>query len=482
MATGLAATANSYPKILWEANSGGQMLFLSCPYWEVLADGDRGGGKTDALLNAYLSNVNQGYGTDWRGIIFRLTYPQLTDIIDRSRVWIPKTFPGAKYNRSEHEWEFLQGEKLMFRHLENLKSYDSYHGHAYPFLGFEELTNWPNHEPYEAMLSCSRPPSSTTNVPLMVRSTTNSFGVGHSWVKARFIDGKLPFVPYGKRGRERVRIPMLWRENVRFVETDPGYHDRLAASISNPSQRKAWLENSWDIVAGGRFSDAWRESTHYIDPFRIPDDWYVDRSHDWGSSKPFANLWFAESNGEQLIDGRSWPKGTLFVINEDYGCSGSMDDPGWKPNVGIGLTPDEIALRVKVEEEKMIGSGLIGKKPKPGPADDPVFDVSRGTSMASQMGKYQIYWTKPSKGPGSRITGWQLIESRLKAAIDSPMENPGLFVFNTCRHLRRTLPILPRDQKRQDDIDTSTEDHLADALRLRVLVGHHASIQHGVSL
>ena len=40
-----------------------------------------------------------------------------------------------------------------------------------------------------------------------------------------------------------------------------------------------------------------------------------------------------------------------------------------------------------------------------------------------------------------------------------------LFVFNTCAHVIRTLPALPHDKHRPEDVDTSAEDHAPDALR-----------------
>ena len=470
------------PKTTWEPNPGGQWFFLRCPHWEVLTDGDRGGGKTSVLLNSFLMYVGAGFGSDWNGIIFRLYNPDLKDIIAKSKVIINGAFPGSKFNKKDQEWTFETGETLAFRHLENIKAYDQYHGHSYPFIGFEELTNWPDHEPYEAMLSCSRPPSANPDIPLITRATTNSFGSGYQWVKSRFIDGKKPFVAYGDEGMKRARIPIYWEENVDFVKADPNYHKRLSATLSDENKRKAWLEGSWDIVAGGRFSGVWLESVHYIEPFNIPSNWNVDRSHDWGSSKPYATLWYAESNGEQIEDGRSWPKGTLFVINEDYGCQGEMGEPNWKPNVGVELGPADIAKRVKQTEQEMLMWGLIKKQPRPGPGDDPLFDVSRGESMASTMAKQGVVWLKPSKGPGSRITGWQLIEDRLKASRQHPMEEPGLFVFNTCRHLRRTLPILPRDPKKPDDVQSDSEDHLLDSLRLKCLSYRRGNVVRSVSL
>lgn len=471
------------PKPIWRANRGGQWAFLACPYWECLAHGDRGGGKTTGLLVSYLSHVGKGFGRDWRGVIFKLTYPQLKDVIDISKAFIPKAYPDAKFNKVDHEWTFEAGENLLFLPLENLAAYDRVHGSSFPWIGHEELTNYPTSEPYEAVLSCSRRRSARMDVPLMVRDTTNSYGVGHTWVKSRFITAKQPFIPYGEPGRERIHIPILWRQNEKYVATDPDYHKRLSDSTTDESKRKAWLENSWDIVAGGRFSDVWRESIHVMEPFNIPMGWRVDRSHDWGSSAPFATHWYAESNGERLPDGRSWPRGTLFVIHEDYGCEGNMHDVNWKPNVGLRLTPLEIAERTKQHETHMREWGLIKRQPQPGPADDNLFDVSHGRSMASIMSAppYQIVWNRASKGPGSRVTGWQLLEDRLKASLQYPMEHPGIFIFNRCQHLIRTLPLAPRDPKKQEDIEMD-EDHCLDSIRYRLLAYGGGNVVRGVSL
>lgn len=468
----------------WQANPGGQWLFLACPYWEALADGDRGGGKSAALVASFLAHVGEGYGSGWRGVIFRRTYPELDDLIDRAREIIADIYPGVKPMKKPPEFEFQTGEKLMFRHLDSLKTYNSYHGHSIPFIGIDELTTWPDSEVYEAILSCSRPSKAMPNLPLMVRPTTNSWGVGHQWVKSRFVVGKKPFVPYGPPGRERILIKMQWAENLPFVAADPNYHDRLSDTITNPAQRAAWINNSWDIVAGGRFSDLYRESVHVLEPFTIPRTWRVDRSHDWGASHPYCTLWFAESSGEAIDDGRRWPKGTLFAIHEDYGCEGNMLDANWKPNIGLRLTPAEIAARTKDQERAMLNWGVVQKMPQPGPADDNIFDASRGRSIASQMSDSPNYlhWMKASKGPGSRIAGCQAIDARLKASLQHPMELPGLFIFESCQHLRRTLPMVPRDPKRPDDVDTTSEDHAVDALRYRLNAHTSVGVVHGLSL
>lgn len=465
-------------KVIWEANRGGQWLFLKSLHWQALADGDRGGGKTDTLLHSYLQHVGEGWNEDWNGIILRRTFPQLRDIIARSHRWIPREFPGAQYNKNDRIWIFPERESLQFGYLNSLTDYERYHGFSFAYIGFEELTNWPTPECYEAMISCSR--SARKGIPLKIRANTNPWGSGFQWVKSRFVDHAEPFKPIGEMGRERIRIPISWRENTPFRAADPDYHVRLAEEITNQAQLKAWLHGSWDIMAGGYFADIWRDGVHWIEPFDIPPTWYIDRSHDWGSSAPFCTLWFAESNGEALPDGRRWPKGTLFVINEDYGCAGNPEKPNWKPNVGLELLPKDIAARVRQTEERMMSTRFVQKKPQPGPGDDPLWDVSRGQSMAKQMSDAGVLWTRPSKGPGSRVAGWMEIAQRLKASRQHPMEEKGLFVFQTCKHLHRTLPSLPRDVKNPDDIDSSTEDHPADALRLRCLKSLHGSATRAV--
>ena len=48
-------------KVAWAPQPGSQESFLSCPVYEVLYEGTRGPGKTDALLMDFLQHVGQGY-------------------------------------------------------------------------------------------------------------------------------------------------------------------------------------------------------------------------------------------------------------------------------------------------------------------------------------------------------------------------------------------------------------------------------------
>ena len=278
---------------VWSPQAGSQELFLSCPIFECLYEGTRGPGKTDALLMDYLQHVGTGLGPDWRGILFRRSHPELADVIAKSQKWFKRIFPGAEFNKVEKTWTFPDGEQLLLRHIQTVDDYWNYHGHAYPWIAWEELTNWADDGAFRKMMSCCR--SSNPRVPRKYRATANPYGVGHNWVKRRYrLPGHRGVVIRDARDSEgeleppRVAIHGHIMENRILLDADPQYISRLRASARNPSELKAWLKGDWDIVAGGMFDDVWAPKRLVLDPFPIPSTWRVDRSFDWGSSRPFS--------------------------------------------------------------------------------------------------------------------------------------------------------------------------------------------------
>lgn len=471
-----------WSELIWEAQQGSQWAFLECEFFEALYHGTRGPGKTDALLMAFAKHVGRGFGAAWRGVIFRQTYPQLADVVAKSEKWFRQLFPTAKFNKSKMMWEWPTGEALLFRHMNSVADYWNYHGHEYPFIGWEELTNWSTDECYKIMISCCR--SSTPGVPRVYRATTNPYGVGHNWVKERFrLGGKWWQTTVvldakditGRPEPARISFYGFIDENKILMDADPNYKTAIIASAANPAMAKAWLYGSWNIVAGGMFGDIWSPTHHILKPFEIPHTWRMDRSFDWGSSKPFSVGWWAESDGCDFRDGdgkvRSSVRGDLFRFREWYGFTG-------KANEGLKMLATEIAKGI-VERE--VQWGIYGRV-KAGVADSSIFNTENGNCIADDMerkvrlddGKeYRgISWEHADKRPGSRKNGWEQVRKVLKDALPNPdgrpREQPGLFVFDTCVNFIRTVPSLPRDEKDMDDIDTDAEDHIGDELRYRV--------------
>lgn len=446
----------------WAAQEGSQKAFLSCPVFECLLSGNRGGGKTDCLLMDFLQHVGKGYGRAWRGILFRRTYPELEDVMAKAEGLFSVAFPDAVYNRVKATWHFPGGESLRFRQFMRASDYWSYHGHAYQWIGWEELTNWPMDDCYRSMFSCCRSP--VKGIPLKVRSTANPYGTGHSWVKDRFrlpTTGRVGQIirdsldDRGKPEPPRVAIESKLAENKVLLAADPGYIDRIAASASNPEQLKAWIDGSWDIVAGGMFGDLWDKNVHIIEPFEIPDSWTIMRGFDWGSSKPFSVGWWAKSDGTDA-GGRSWVRGDMIRINEWYGWNN-------KPNTGLRMLASDIAKGIVEREEKWD----IHHRVEPGPADSSIFDEENGDCIATDMQEEGVIWMRADKRPGSRKQGWEQFRKMMKGSLGAaPRENPGLYIFKgRCEQFKRTVPVLARDEKDLDDVDTDAEDHIADESR-----------------
>lgn len=454
----------------WMPLPGSQLMFLTCPVFEALYEGGRGFGKTLVLLMDFAKDVGKGYGKNWRGILFRLSYGDLDDVVQKIESLFPKIFPGFRFLKSKSEYSAVwkDGEQLLLRHMLSEEDYPAYHGHQYPWIGWEELTQWTNDKAYRLMFSCCRP--TAPGIPCRVRATTNPFGNGHSWVKKRF---KLPAF----RGRvirtpgeaDRVAIHGNLSENFLLLHDAPNYPLQIAQAATSPAQAEAWVKGSWDVNAGGMVDDLWDVNYHVIPMFPaklIPRGWRITRAYDHGQSHPFAVGWWLESNGEPLkYNGKEYGRirGDLILYQEWYGTTG-------EEQTGVRMMAGQIAQGILDREKDM---GLYGRVMR-GPADTEIYSKdSRGTgrSPADDMEDVGIYWDRADKSPGSRKRGWQMLRGRLanaKPGPDGTREKSGIFVTEACKYWIMYVPTMPRDQADLDDVPEKYEDHLGDMTRYRL--------------
>lgn len=264
----------------------------------------------------------------------------------------------------------------------------------------------------------------------------------------------------------RQYIPALLTDNPTQAENDPDYADRLTG-LGSPELVRAMLEGDWNIVAGGALDDVWSDRL-VVPRFRVPDSWRVDRSFDWGSTHPFAVCWWAEADGTEaeMPDGRQWspPPGSLVMCHEWYGAEG--------PNKGLKMAPRDVAIGIR-DVEQQLSAGKMAGPVMPGPADNQISAVSQpGTpTIADEMASVGVHWTSSDKAPGTRKIGLELLRSRMREAGKDHPENPAIYIMDHCRNAIAQLPVLPRDPKKPDDVDTDSEDHMYDAIRYRVLAG-----------
>ena len=436
--------AESCARVIWQPQPR-QVAFLRRPEYEVLYGGAAGGGKSDALLMWVLQPYEVPH---YQGLLLRKTYPELEELINRSLDLYPKIVTGCKYNGNSHVWRFPSGARIYLGSMHRAQDVIKYQGRAFSRIGFDELTHF-SWEEYSYMFSRNRPTGAGL-IP-QIRGATNPGGIGHAWVKSRFIDNRLPEQSYAYTmdiagrtyTRHRAFIPATVFDNRILLDNDPNYV--AAMGMLPEATRKALLEGSWDTFAGQAFIE-WsnqpagyktRQWSHVIEPFKIPTTWRIIRGYDFGYARPFSVAWYAIDH-----DGR------IYMIRELYGSTGT-------PNEGCKWTPAKTAQEIlRIEKEDFSSYGPIH-----GIADPSIWDRSRGESIAEMMEREGVYW---SKGDNKRIAGKQQVHWRL--AFDDE-GCPMAYVFNTCINFIRTFPALVYDAVNVEDIDSAGEDHAYDQFR-----------------
>lgn len=173
-----------------------QAAFLLLDGREALYGGAAGGGKSDALLAAYLQYAHvPGYA----GLILRRTFRDLAlpdAIMDRAKKWL-LPHPEIRWADKDKTFTFPSGATLTFGYLEQANDHLSYQGSAYQYVAFDELTQFEEYQ-YVYLFSRARKPPEMP-VPVRIRAGSNPGGPGHEWVKARFDLGSQP--PRPIRGR-----------------------------------------------------------------------------------------------------------------------------------------------------------------------------------------------------------------------------------------------------------------------------------------
>ncbi|WP_051291316.1 phage terminase large subunit [Fictibacillus gelatini] len=420
-----------------------QGMYHSSTADEVLYGGAAGGGKSKATVMEALQLCLEHPNTN--AYLFRKTYPELRDtLIAEAMNSIPKEI--GKYNDSKKTYFLINGSELRFRYCQSENDRFKYQGAEIHWLFIDELTHF-SKTVYDYLKTRLRA-NKRLGIKPKVRCTSNPGGVGHGWVKAYFIDIGEPF----KIHERQIESKTLGKTQIKKIQYIPAYatdnphitDDYIFELEQKPEAlKKALLFGDWNVFEGQVFTE-WMNSpnperryTHVIEPFRIPDGWHKFRSFDYGYSRPFSVGWWAVD-----YDGR------LYRYREWYGCTG-------EPNVGLKLSPTEIAKGIK---EREAGDGNII-----GFADPSIWSKDRGESVADIMLKEGVTWLKADN---DRLNGKMQVHNRLKFDENGI---PMLYVFSTCKDSIRTIPNLPYSETKVEDIDTDAEDHAYDDWRYALM-------------
>lgn len=463
---------------IYTPSEWGQTFHL-LPHNEALGAGSAGPGKSLVLLWDPLAQIEVehrrcvdrshphyhpfGMSTGW-ALHLRRTTPMLETSIQRSHKMFPVVDPGAKWDANKMTWTFSSGYRYQFGHCSELNDWDRYLSSEYTYIGYDELVQF-TEEQYEQINTRLRSTDPVLSQMLKIRAMSNPVmrrGVKETfaihdpyWVRKRFVDpdpnGRVTLKKKIVRSdgeivwRTRIYLPAKLSDNpnAQFVR------DYEVELLDKPPHiRHALLDGDWYITADSYYGALWRRHIHVCDPFRIPDEWPVFRSMDWGFKKPGCVHWWAIPD-----------EGPIYVFKE-Y----TFQDK----------TADIVAQEIKAIEKDL---GLWGKNNKSritGPADTQIWEErgNKAKSMAQEFAEVGVQWAKADKKSRQRNA------ERFSRLLDHGVgtRDPGIVFFRGCINAIRTIPGIQMSTKNVEEPEDGGDDHWHDS----VLYGC-AYVSHGRS-
>lgn len=304
----------AFDKGFWKPNIK-QDPFLAIPnsIFEAFYGGGAGSGKSDVLL-VYGVSRRWHENPRFKQVFMRRTYPELkNEIIPRSRELYTKL--GATFNKTDMCWTFPRpdefggtgirtGANIFLGHCENEDDVHKYDSMEINLYSPDELTS--STEYIYIYIAFTRVRTSDPTLPAIVRAAGMPGGIGHTWVKKRFVsphpEGGV--IIEGKGGIKRIYIHATVADN---PHADPEYAKRLDG-IPSEAERKAKKFGDWDAYQGQvfdefrdhKFPDEPDNALHVIEPFEIPSWWPKFIVIDWGFAAMAYVAFYAVSPTKRL--------------------------------------------------------------------------------------------------------------------------------------------------------------------------------------
>ncbi len=397
-----------------------QLQFIRSTAFETLFGGAAGGGKSYAqLIDALIFALQYPRS---RQLVLRRTLPELKrSLIQTSLTLYPREV--ASYGETSHRWTFVNQSVIEFGYCDNENDVTRYQSAEYDVIRFDELTHFTEFQ-FKYLLSRVR---GVNGYPKQVKSATNPGGVGHSWVKARYIDSLVPF----EEQDGRLFLPAKVQDNTFLMRSDPDYVSRL--KLLDSREQKALLYGEWDLFEGQYFCEFSTELHVAPMPAHIPSWWKRYLAIDYGLDM-LAALWIALA-----------PDGTAWVYREVY-------------RSGLIISQAAEAILTAEQPDEVIAQRLA-------PPD--LFNRRQETGRSA----IEIFAEKGlffDKAMGERVSGWYAVKEYLRPFTDEQgIRTTKLKINPTCKNLIRTLPALRADETNPNDTANTPHEltHAPDALR-----------------
>lgn len=433
-----------------------QFQLINSTATEILYGGAAGGGKSHIERIAALTWCLQIPGLQY--YLFRREYADLI----KSYVEGPTGFLALLVNlkgRAElvgKEIRFANGSKIYLCHAQHEKDVFAYNSVEIHVLNIAEAGEF---TPFMIRYLRSRmraPNEFLAKLPdkfkgLFPRAiyTTNPVGPGKEYLKNAFITGKLPHEIWHAApedgGLIRQYIPAKLSDN---PSLDAAQYSMRLQGIGSEAYVKALLDGDWSATLGAFFTE-WDYERHVVPYFKVPKHWFRWRSFDWGSAAPFAVLWWAVADGNNIPElGRSIPRGTMVIYREWYGCK---THPEIDISKGIELPNEQMAQgimdRSDPHEQRVITL-----------TDSLPFQERGGVGIDEVFANADCPLTQ---GDTSRIPGWSQIRDKLRG----DERGPGMVIMENCPFLIQLIPMAQHDPLEPEEL-VCIRDDMHDCLRL----------------
>jgi hypothetical protein len=463
-----------YRDVIWQPDAlateppqeGPQHEFLTSSEDIVLMEGGKGSGKTDLLIFDDMRPERLDNPV-FHSVIFRREYKRLVEVIDRAHYWYGR-LPAlhAHWQGGESRFIFPSGAWVAFHNVEHLEDEKKYQGWQISSLKFDQLEEFAETQ-FDYLMLQNR--SGDLKLRSTVRATANPLGVGHAWIKRRFIDKLNPSethivektidgVTYSRTFR-RIHTTVL--DNP-LLKHDKKYIATLATD-PNPIRRKAMFKGDWNVVMG-QFFDSFMTDIHVIPVRVLPSTWKRAAGLDYGNVKVME---FLACDYE----------GNVYVENE-FRLEPNVEHPNGYTAQDFGEQSAEFML------ERNIGENMTV-----------VADVNMWTATGRDVGSDKVpafmvqkIWRDKFKAKDKRppvlipVSKKGTEEHRYRIACNEAMRSylgfkmdeqgnltqpPRIyFMGDQCPSLVQTLPALQADPNDPMDIKDGLDDHDFDACKM----------------
>jgi hypothetical protein len=418
--------------------------------------GGKSGGKS-TVMAALMCRNSENYGVGQRQAYVRRSFPAMRDFEETTRnVFSLKYGSAASFSINDHRWRLPTGSTVEFSQLESAADLQKVQGRSLATIFVDEAGQFPSPALIDLLRINLRAPR---GVPKRTVIAANPGDVGQAWLYKRFIAGKEPWKAYRDEfGDWWMWAPSTYQDN-EFIPESELLKSIEGGARGNKEMLNALRDGSFLAKTGAFFGLVLDEGRCAVGPFpehKIPvtngERWQRWLAHDYGSSAPSVTLLLARSPGGEYC-GKYYPRGSVIVLDEF--ATYQPDDL----NEGIKLSIPALAERIK---EHLC---VKWKVEAHGVADDAIFSQTGSFCVADEFASAGISFNRARKG--GRVAGWQLVSRMLEDA--GKLDRAGLYISRDCAYTWATLPFLPRDRTKLEDIDSRAADHAADCVRYGLL-------------